>query len=76
MDIALRKSYTDVQDIIANPPPLKVPTVQQTKRDQTKTAKREKESSQGSKDSNEKARQERFKKTKSGSSRSVHFPDS
>jgi hypothetical protein len=75
MDIALRKSYTDVQEIIANPPPLRMPTVQQTMKDKSKTAKREKESSQGSKDSNEKERQERFKKTKSGSSRSVHFTD-
>lgn len=76
MSICIRKNYPDVQEIIANPPPLRpVTTVPQSKStDAIKTtAKREKDSSQGSKDSCEKRRQDRFKKTRSGSSRSVHF---
>ena len=74
MSICIRKGYQDVQEIIANPPPLKPPTVATAKTDAVKTtAKREKDGSQGSSD---KKRAERFKKTKSGSSRSVHFtPD-
>lgn len=74
MSICIRKGYQDVQEIIANPPPLKSPAVPHPKTEVNKTtAKREKDSSQGSKDSSDKRRTDRFKKTRSGSSRSVHF---
>ena len=74
MDIALRKCHNEVQEIIANPPPIKKPDEYQSKQTKT-TTKREKENSQGSKDSQGKSRSDlKHKKSKStGSTRSVHF---
>ncbi|RWS13798.1 ankyrin repeat domain-containing protein 6-like protein, partial [Dinothrombium tinctorium] len=65
MDIALRKSFKEVQDILANPPPLV------DRESCSKSNKRGKESSLGSKDSSTKLKERHKKKSKSG--KNVHF---
>ena len=61
MDIALRKSFEAVQEIIANPPPLRLQRSVSATRYMSK--KREKESSQeGSKTSGRRGRKERLLK--------------
>ena len=61
MDIALRKSFKEVQEIIANPPPLRLQRSVSMTRFMSK--KREKESSQeGSKTSGRRARKDRLLK--------------
>ena len=64
MDIALRKSFKEVQEMIANPPPARSRSSHDTQPPLTTTAKkREKESSlEGSKDSGRRSHKDRLKK--------------
>ncbi|XP_067142958.1 ankyrin repeat domain-containing protein 6-like [Centruroides vittatus] len=75
IDIAERKEFTEVQNILLNPPPKVIHVQQKSKDEKKQNKKRDKGSgtSQGSKDSTNKQRRDKHKKSKHG--HKVHFMD-